>query len=305
MTTAITEGSVQLGGLTFGVLECGPPGGPLVLCLHGFPDTAWSFRHLLPQLAEAGFFAVAPYLRGYSPSSTSPDGRYPIAALINDTVRLHEHFGGGADAALVGHDWGAPIAYGAAAFAPRRFGRVVGLAIPPTGAFVQGLLDFDQLQLSFYMFFFQTVFAEGVVAANDFEFLARLWGKWSPGYGATEDLARVRAALARPENLSAALGYYRAAFDFSPPPDGLELEAGAALAAVPQPTLYLHGRDDGCFSSATLEREDVAATLRGLLGPGSEVATLDGLGHWLHLEAPDLVNQRIVSWLTEGLERST
>ncbi|MGO9196927.1 MAG: alpha/beta fold hydrolase [Acidimicrobiales bacterium] len=298
MTNPITERTLDVGNMSFGVLEAGPTDGPLVLCCHGFPDTAWTWRHLLPELAEAGFHGVAPYLRGYAPSSLSPDGRYSVAALVNDAVELHDLFGGGPDAVIIGHDWGSPMAYGAGAFSPDRFAKVIGLAVPPAGAFVQGLLGYDQLKRSFYMFFFQTPFAEAVVSANEMAFLGRLWEDWSPSYDASEDMARVREALAAPENLSAAIGYYRAMFDFASTPPELAGQAAAALATVPQPTLYLHGRADGCLGWDVLERGDIEATLMSLLGPGSEVASFEGLGHFLHLEAPELVNRRILEWLT-------
>ncbi|MHB8244515.1 MAG: alpha/beta fold hydrolase [Acidimicrobiales bacterium] len=300
MDDAISERSLDAGALSFAILECGPTDGPLVLCLHGFPDTAWTWRHLMPSLAAAGFHAAAPYLRGYAPSSLSPDGRYPIGALIDDAIELHDLLGGGADAAIIGHDWGAAIAYGAAAFSPDRFGRVVGMAVPPAGAFLQGLLEFEQLKRSFYMFFFQTPFAQGVVGADGFAFLEALWAQWSPGYDGIEELSHVKRALASPENLSAALGYYRAMFELSGGPPELVGQTAAALAPVPQPTLYLHGRNDGCVGADVIERPEVAATLWSLLGPGSEVAVLDGLGHFLHLEAPDLVGERVLDWLAQS-----
>jgi pimeloyl-ACP methyl ester carboxylesterase len=299
MTHPLTERSVEIGNMSFALLESGPSKGPLALLFHGFPDTAWTWRHLLSDLAEAGYHAVAPYLRGYAPSSLSPEGQYSVAAIINDAVQLHDVLGGGPDAIVVGHDWGSAAAYGAGAFSPDRFARVIGLAVPPAGAFVQGLLGYEQLKRSFYMFFFQTPFAEGVVGADEMSFLARLWEDWSPGYDATEDMARVRQSLAAPENLTAALGYYRAMFDFAGAPAELAGQAAAALASVPQPTLYLHGRADGCLGWDIVDRPDIAATLEALLGEGSEVVGFEGLGHFLHLEAPALVNGRILEWLAE------
>src|SRR3954453_15925726 len=87
---AISEGTVKANGLQFGYLEDGPRDGPLALCLHGFPDSAWSWRHLLPALAGAGFHAVAPFLRGYAPTAVPADGRYQTGALVADTIGLHE-----------------------------------------------------------------------------------------------------------------------------------------------------------------------------------------------------------------------
>src|SRR5579875_940155 len=97
--------TVTVGDLQFGYLVEGPGDGPLALCLHGFPDTARTFRHLLPRLAAAGFRAVAPWLRGYAPTALAPDGAYQTGALAFDACALHEALGGDADAVVIGHDW--------------------------------------------------------------------------------------------------------------------------------------------------------------------------------------------------------
>ena len=120
---------VAANGLEFGLLEAGT--GPLALCLHGFPDSAHTWRHLLPALAEAGFHAVAPFQRGYAPTAVPDDACYSIGALVADAVALHRVLGGDGQAVLIGHDWGAEAAYGAASFAPDRWRRVVTLGIPP------------------------------------------------------------------------------------------------------------------------------------------------------------------------------
>src|SRR5580765_1168097 len=100
----LRQGRVRANGLTFATLEAGD--GPLVLCLHGFPDHARSFRHQLPALAAAGFRAVAPFMRGYAPTEVPPDGPYQSAALAQDAVALIDALGY-QRAAIFGHDWGA------------------------------------------------------------------------------------------------------------------------------------------------------------------------------------------------------
>src|SRR5215475_13165714 len=97
--------AVRSNGLEFGLLEAGS--GPLALCLHGFPDCAHTWRHLLPALAGAGFHAVAPFTRGYAPTEIPADGAYGPGALIADAVALHEVLGGDGDAVLIGHARGA------------------------------------------------------------------------------------------------------------------------------------------------------------------------------------------------------
>jgi pimeloyl-ACP methyl ester carboxylesterase len=111
MTAAVRAGTVRANGIDFGVLETGV--GPLALCLHGFPDSAHTWRHLLPRLATAGFHAVAPFMRGYAPTSVAPDGCYHLGALVADAVALHQALGGDDHAVLIGHDWGAETTYGA------------------------------------------------------------------------------------------------------------------------------------------------------------------------------------------------
>jgi pimeloyl-ACP methyl ester carboxylesterase len=274
------------------VLEAGPPDGALALLLHGFPDTPWTWRHLLPELAADGWHVVAPYLRGYHPTEVPPDGRYQSGALVADAVALHDALGGDERAVVVGHDWGAFAAYGAAAFAPDRWHRVVGSAVPPLAAFAGGLFTYEQLKRSWYIFFFQSPLAGPVVAGQDLELLGRLWADWSPGYDATADLAEVRAALGDPQNLAAALGYYRALFDTSTHAPELEREQAAGALPVPQPTLYVHGADDGCMG-----RELISDAVLDVLAPGSSLFVVEGAGHFSHLEQPQEVNARIRSFL--------
>lgn len=276
----ISRGEVSANGVDFAYLSAGE--GPLAVCLHGFPDSAQSFRHLLPALADAGFHAVAPWLRGYAPSSIPADGAYGSAALGSDALALHEALGGGSDAVLIGHDWGALAAYTSVGLDPDRWRRMVTMAVPPPGAVMRGFLSYAQIRRSFYMYFFQTPIADFVVPAEDFAFIDGLWHDWSPGYDASADLAHVKDALRDPANLAAALGYYRAMFDGGGP----EPQPGSA------PTLYLHGRDDGCMGA------DLVGGSEEFLPPGSRADIIDNAGHFLHLEQPAQVNKLVVDWVT-------
>ncbi len=287
------EQRITAHGVDFAYFSDGPPSGPLALCLHGFPDTAHTWRYLLPRLAEAGFHAVAPFLRGYAPSSVPADGRYDTGTLALDACALHQALGGGGDAVLIGHDWGAFAAYGASAYQPERWRRVVTAAVAPQPAMADGFLSFDQLHRSWYVFFFQTALAEYAVAMDDYAFIDRLWSEWSPRFDGSWDTARVRESLASPESLSAAIAYYRATF--AVPPD--DAEAAAAQTAVgtmtPQPTLYLHGADDGCIGIDTI------GPVTEFMSPGSEMVVVEGAGHFLHVEQPDLVNEHIMRFLAQ------
>jgi pimeloyl-ACP methyl ester carboxylesterase len=280
-SVAVRSATVRANGLQFGVLEAGS--GPLALCLHGFPYAAHTWRHLLPALAGAGFHAVAPFMRGYAPTAVPADGAYHLGALAADAVALHEVLGGDANAVLIGHDWGAEAAYGAAAFAPDRWRRLVTLAVPPAALDEVPFTDYEQLKRFFYLFMFRDPagYAETVVARDDLAFLDKLWRDWSPGFQPGEHLARVKACLRQPANLAAVLGYYRAAADQE-----------AVGRQAPQPTLYLHGARDGCIGV------DLVRGAERLLAPSSRMIVIDDAGHFLHLEEPGQVNDHILSWVS-------
>jgi len=290
---AVTQGRITANGVDFAYLTCGD--GPLALCLHGFPDTAWGWRHLLPALADAGYRAVAPFMRGYAPTQVPPDGRYQTGALAVDACRLHEALGGGGDAVIIGHDWGAFATYGAAAFEPERWRRVVTMAVPPASALMGGMLSVAQLKRSWYIWFFQMAgLPEMIVPGNEFELIADLWADWSPGHDGAEDVARVAAALGSPDNLAAALGYYRAMFDASSHDPALAVAQAASQQPTPQPTLYLHGANDGCLGVEMMSD----LVLAGLPAEGSRYEIVPGVGHFLQVERPDVVNRLIVEFLT-------
>jgi pimeloyl-ACP methyl ester carboxylesterase len=286
----ISERTTTANGLEIGYLEEGS--GPLVLCLHGFPDSAWTWRHLLPELAAAGYHAVAPFLRGYAPTAVPSDGRYQTAALALDANALHEVLGGGSDAAIVGHDWGAMATYVAANHEPERWSRVVTMAVPPAGAVASGFLTYGQLKRSWYMFFFQHGLADLVVGMEDLAFIDGLWADWSPGYDASEDLPRVKDALRDPAHLAAALGYYRATLGNVGVDPALDAVQAKGAEVTAQPTLYLHGTTDGCMGL------EVAEGARPFLtSPGSRMEVVEGAGHFLQLERPDVVNRLVLDFL--------
>ena len=290
MTAAISTGAVSANGVDFSYLECGS--GPLALCLHGFPDSAHSWRHLLPALAEAGYRAVAPFTRGYAPTSVPADGLFQTGALSADANALHQALGGDGNAVLVGHDWGAPSVYGAAGSAPERWSKVVGMAVPPGGAMNMAFVTNQaQLKRSWYMFFFQHPLADMVVPANDLAFIDMLWRDWSPGHDDPQDVENVKQCLRNPENMTAALGYYRATLGAGkrhPDYDAIQV---AGAGELPQPTLYLHGRNDGCIGA------EVAESARAM-APWARVEIVEDAGHFLQLEQPKVVNRLVVDFLT-------
>jgi pimeloyl-ACP methyl ester carboxylesterase len=291
MASQVTQRVVRASNLNFSVLEMGE--GPLVLCLHGFPDTAHSFRYQMPALADAGFHAVAPFMRGYAPTEPAPDGRYDSAALSEDALALIGALGY-KDAIIFGHDWGAVAAYGAAAAAPDRVSKLVTAAVPYGTKFFEALvINYAQQRRSWYMFFFQTAIAEAAVSFNDFAFLEKLWADWSPGWKWTpEDMEALKQSFRAKGTLEAALGYYRStlgpAFNMPVDPKGI---AAAMSAPINVPALMIHGRDDGCIGAELLEG------MEKLFPQGLRKEVVPGAGHFVHQEKPELVNKVVLKFL--------
>src|SRR3954452_23921545 len=280
--------------MRFAALEWGPADGPLALCLHGYPDTARTWRHLGPFLGERGWHVVAPYMRGYAPTDLAPDGVYQVGALARDANELHAALGGDGRAVLIGHDWGAIAAYGAAGRAPDRWRRVVTMAVAPGPVAFGDIspaslpLVFRQLRMSWYMFW---QLLPGIAEQSLRRVIPKLWRDWSPGYDARSDVPEVLAALDGPDRATAALRYYRALF--FPWMRSGEYAAEQALIwkLPPQPLLYLHGETDGC------QLPEVAARAEHVLEAPSRFAMVRGAGHFLQLERPDEVNALVADFV--------
>lgn len=280
-------------------LAWGPDDGPLVVALHGFPDTAWTWRHLGPHLADRGLRVVAPFTRGYGPSDVPADGCYQVGALMADAAAAHEVLGGDERAVLVGHDWGAITANGLGAHEANPYRAVVTLAVPPFPAMAgvtPGVGEWArmiprQVRLSWYTLFNQLP----VLPERNLERLVRhLWRAWSPGFDAAEDLDHVLASLATPAQRSAAVGYYRAvARPWAVP--AAYADWHRTWTAMPTvPTLNLHGADDGCLQAGFARRAAPRMPAHG------ELVVVPDAGHFLQLEQPAEVN-RLVTAFVEGL----
>lgn len=294
---AVGPRRITANGIDFAYLEAGSSDGPLALCLHGFPDHALAFEELLAELADAGFHAVAPWMRGYAPTGLAPDGNYQSASLALDAIALADALAGDRDAVLIGHDWGALATYLASVTAPQRFRRIVTMAVPHTGVLFAHMTTPAQLKRSWYMYFFQLPMAEAVVPLDDFALIDTLWRDWSPGY--EPDPAYMRALkdmLAAPGVTAAALAYYRAILGATPADPALDAVQAKLTDPIPVPALYLHGADDGCIGGgiAVVESE-----MKPFFPAGLELVLVPGTGHFLHLEEPDVVNHRIVTFLCE------
>jgi len=286
--------AVQLRALTWG-----PEDGPIALCLHGFPDTAYGFRKLAPHLVAAGYRVIAPFMRGYVPSSIPSDGSYHIGALMHDALQVREACGPTDRDVVIGHDWGAAIATGLAAMPESPFVKAVIMSLPPAAALrpqhgpvpnrgkLLRLLP-AQLVRSWYISYFQLPM---LPERSGSWIVPLLWRRWSPGYNAAEDLRHVDAAIGAPQYWRAALGPYRATIRNTKPP-ARYAELHRWWTEPPRlPTLYLHGNDDGCMTP------ELTPWVRDALPDGSDVAIVENAGHFLQLEQPDAVARRILDFL--------
>lgn len=293
-TTALDR--ITLTSLVWG--EVDDTARPLAVLLHGFPDTAHTWRHLGPALADAGYRVVAPFTRGYAPSDIPADGSYHVPALMDDALALHRVYDGDDRALLVGHDWGAITANGIAASHANPFGDIVSLAVPPFAAMNPRSDDLArwlrilprQAGMSWYTLFNQL---PGLPERTFERLVAHLWRRWSPGFDPTEDLDHLAAALPDDAHRSAAIGYYRAQPRAWRLPARYRPLARDWVGAPKVPLLFLQGADDGCLDARW------AARIGDRLPAGSRVAVVEGAGHFLQIERPEVVNARILEYLHE------
>ena len=284
--------TVRANGMDVAYFEMGS--GPLALCIHGFPDTPHTWRHLMPQLAGAGFRAVAPYLRGYN-RDLPPDGGYQLGALVSDAVALHEVLGGDGDAVIIGSDMGALATYGAVDLEPQRWSRAVTMAAAPHGVLAEAFLDYDMIRRIYYIFLLQTDTADTILERDPFGWLASIWSYFSAGYDATTDLEYLRQTLANKENLWAATReIFKARLNPAYHLDKYAREQAAGDGPFEVPIRYLHGAEDGVFPARLAKAAD------GALGEHGELIFVDDVGHFLHLEKPEEVNRLVLDWVTKG-----
>lgn len=266
---------VQANGLRFAYFEEGV--GPLVLLLHGFPDTPHTWDHVRPALARAGFRAVTPFTRGYFPTEIPAAEAYDADTLARDALALIEALGE-EKAVIVGHDWGASAAYSAAGLGPERLRMLITLAIPHPAS----MIPTPRLLWSVRHFF--TLSRKGAAAksrATDFAHIDELVQRWSPEWqvppGETD---AVKRSFREPGCLEAALGYYRAL--------RLGLPAGQRRR-VTVPAAAFAGTGDIVAPSA-YERA------RSRYTASYEVVTMPG-GHFLHREHPERFTSELLRLL--------
>ncbi len=277
----------QAAGVRLSCIEAGPPNGPLVLLLHGFPEDGLSWTPQIAALAEAGFKVVAPDQRGYG-DSDRPSGKaaYGLERLTADVVALatalgHDRFD------LVGHDWGGVVAWWVATRHPDRVRRLAVLNAPHPSAMAPYMRrsPSQALHSAYILAFRAPVLPEVMLRAFD---CALLFGvlRWSsqPGAFTSEEFARYRRAWRTPGALTAMLNWYRAL--------GGERRTGRARRVSP-PTLVLWGARD-IFLQLGLAKASAA------LCEDARIIVFDHASHWLQHEEPTAVNAELIAFLDHG-----
>jgi pimeloyl-ACP methyl ester carboxylesterase len=272
---------VTANGLRFAYLAEGA--GPLVLLLHGFPDTAQTWDRALGELARAGFRAVAPFMRGYHP--TALDGPYDPDTLGRDVLALIEALGE-SQAIVVGHDWGASAAYSAAALGPARVRLLVTLAIPHP----RSLAPSPRLAWSLRHFVtLRRASAAKKIRDDGYAYIDELWRRWSPAWREIppSETSAVKRAFAETGCLEAACGYYAALNPLSLP--------SSHRLDIRVPTVSFAGLDDMIAPRAYQKAR------RCFSGP-YEVVTMPG-GHFMHREHPDAFIAALLKAVTPARDR--
>jgi pimeloyl-ACP methyl ester carboxylesterase len=272
---------------SFQALTAGPDDGALVLVLHGFPDVPSTSIAMVEALASRGFRVIAPWMRGYSPSTVV--GPYAVEALAADVLAWADHLAPGRPIRLIGHDWGAVVTYATCALAPDRVAAAVTLSVPHQLRLLRAMVTSTQALRSWYVAFAQLPGAEKVMARHDFAMIDGLWRRWSPGYRLSPDL-REQLHFCLRASWPAPLDYYRALV--RPVRPALRRLRATAAVNLPirVPLLYLHGADDGCISPAVGR-----GAARHFVGR-YRAQTIAGAGHFLPAERPTEVADLAGDW---------
>jgi pimeloyl-ACP methyl ester carboxylesterase len=279
---------VAANGINFEVATMGS-GDRLALCLHGFPEHAYSWRFQMPLLARLGYRVWAPNLRGYGNTDSPREvSAYKISTLVQDVACLIKA-ANAKEILVLAHDWGAALAWLLAMEQPQLIDRLVILNVPHPACFVRELRRLAQLARSWYMFCFQLPWLpEFVLSRRQGRAAAELIRRTSsnPARFPDEVLEIFRANAARPGGLTAMLNWYRAAFRGSE----IRRYSGKNVPVIRIPTLFLWGD------------ADVALSLRTTRGTEQYVTdltfrVLPGVSHWIQQEAPEAVNAMLEAWI--------
>ncbi len=273
---------VKLSSIELAYIERGQ--GPLVLCMHGFPDNACTWLPMLDVLAAQGYRAVAPFTRGYYPSSLAADGDYSLIALAQDILDLIGAMGE-ESAIVIGHDWGGLAAITAANMAPEKISKLIVSGVPHLH---KAPFSLAQLFRSWYVLLFQLPnLPEKLVARKQLAFIDKFYAAWSPQWAiSAEHLDSVKASLSAPGALSASLDYYRAMVRRMTSASWKIISAKTTV-----PTLVFVGLADGSTGHELFRfTKDCYENLHGLV-------KMINVGHFPHIEDHDLFARKVLNFL--------
>jgi epoxide hydrolase 4 len=279
----------QIGAVNLHYATAGK-GEKLVILLHGFPESWYSWRHQLATLSDE-YTVVAPDLRGYGLSDKPRHAAdYKLDNLVDDAVNLVHYFGR-EKAALVGHDWGAIIAWEAARKYPESFWKVGALQVPPKEIWRKNI-SLRQFFASWYMLFLQIpALPEWLLSRGDFSLLANLLKKttYKPNVFDEADIAEYKKAWSEPFALTAMINYYRAnVFNlFSDNPEA------SSAAKITVPALFIYGERDMAILPETVKNIGEA------IDAPFEQFRIPDAAHWVQQEAHETVNLILKEFLAD------
>ena len=291
-----TKDDLVVNGRTYPIMEAGE--GPLVVCLHGFPDNYESFQHQIEPFVAAGYRIVCPTMPGFAPGTQPATGSNTPVYACSEIITLIEgllNASGEKKCHLVGHDWGALISYMVAAERPDLLFSLAALSVPYNVNLQRVLLRCPRYAIDFwYISFFQLKGLAGWwVKRNNFESVEWMYRSWSPTWHQYDErVASVKETLKAPGVLKSCFSYYRnciyglnrASFKFRRLFNG----------RITVPTLGIRGEVDGCIPEVAWE----------LISPKSfrnslTLEVMPGIGHFPQLEDPQWISERLIRWLKQ------
>jgi len=283
--SGITVDWVEANGLRFEVAMAGE-GESLVLCLHGFPELHYSWRHQMPLLARMGYRVWAPNLRGYGGTSRPQGVRaYALENLTQDVASLIDA-SGAKEVILMAHDWGAVIAWVFAITKLRPLKRLVIMNVPHPMVGAREIRHWRQFRRSWYIFFFQLPWLpERMLGRGNGTAIGEIFKRSSchPDRFGPEVRAVYNAAAARPGARTAMVNYYRALVRYL-----RQVDLGDAR--IETPTLMIWGEEDIALNIHCAEGTEEWV-------PNLTLHRLPGVSHWVQQDAPDQVNAILEGWL--------
>ena len=277
---------IETNGIKLHVISAGPKDGKPVLLLHGFPEFWWGWKNQIPALAQAGFRVIVPDQRGYNLSDVPKEVRtYDLPHLGADMIGLLDHFGID-QIDLVGHDWGAAVAWGMALTFPQRVRRLAILNVPHPVVMLRFLTHSPRQMLkSWYIGFFQIPgLADWLLRKNNFRSAVQSLTRTSkPGTFSAEDIVHYQQAWANAGGLTGMINWYRALLWHRPPtPTDIRLH---------MPVLIQWGKQDA-FLSHEMAEESLKLCDQGRL------IFYDQATHWVQHEAAEAVNSELIHFFS-------